>query len=74
MTVLERDGGCAVRIADDGCGFDPALAAPESPSEGFAAMRARAELGCGSLHVESAPGRGTTVEAWLPHLPARTPA
>ncbi len=60
VTVLERDGGCAVRIADDGCGFDPALAAPESPSEGFAAMRARAELGCGSLHVESAPGRGTT--------------
>ena len=70
MTVLERDGGCAVRIADDGCGFDPALAAPDSPSEGFAAMRARAELGCGSLHVESAPGCGTTVEAWLPHLPA----
>ena len=74
MTVLERDGGCAVRIADDGCGFDPVLAAPDSPSEGFAAMRARAELGCGSLHVESAPGCGTIVEAWLPHLPARTPA
>jgi len=74
VIVLERDGGCAVRIADDGCGFDPALAAPESPSEGFAAMRARAELGCGSLHVESAPGRGTTVEAWLPHLPASAPA
>ena len=74
VTVLERDGGCAVRIADDGCGFDPVLAAPDSPSEGFAAMRARAELGCGSLHVESAPGRGTTVEAWLPHLPASAPA
>jgi signal transduction histidine kinase len=70
VTLLERDGGCAVRIADDGCGFDPSLAAPGSPSEGFAAMRARAELGCGSLQVESAPGRGTTVEAWLPHLPA----
>jgi len=73
VTVLERDGGCAVRIADDGCGFDPALAAPEAPSEGFDAMRARAELGCGGLHVESAPGRGTIVEAWLPHLPASTP-
>ncbi len=74
VMVLERDGGCAVRIADDGCGFDPVLAAPDSPSEGFAAMRVRAELGCGSLHVESAPGSGSIVEAWLPHLPARTPA
>jgi signal transduction histidine kinase len=74
VMVLERDGGCAVRIVDDGCGFDPVLAAPDSPSEGFAAMRVRAELGCGSLHVESAPGSGSIVEAWLPHLPARTPA
>jgi signal transduction histidine kinase len=68
VTVFERDGGCAVRIADDGSGFDPQLAAPESPCAGFAAMRARAELGCGSLRVESAAGRGTTVEAWLPYL------
>jgi signal transduction histidine kinase len=64
VTLLERDGGCAVRIADDGCGFEPE---PAAPGAGFAAMRARAELGCGSLHVESAPGSGTTVEAWLPH-------
>jgi signal transduction histidine kinase len=69
VTLLERDTGCAVRVADDGCGFDPALAAPGSPSPGFAAMRARAELGCGVLRVESAPGNGTTVEAWLPHAP-----
>jgi signal transduction histidine kinase len=68
VTLLERDGGLAVRIADDGCGFEPELAAPGSACPGFAAMRARAELACGSLHVESAPGRGTTVEAWLPHV------
>jgi len=74
VTLLERDGGCAARITDDGCGFDPALAAPESAAEGFAAMRARAELGCGRLHVDSAPGRGTTVEAWLPHLTSGAPA
>jgi signal transduction histidine kinase len=29
-------------------------------------MRARVRLGGGSLRVESAPGAGTTVEAWLP--------
>jgi signal transduction histidine kinase len=29
-------------------------------------MRTRAELGCGALRIVSAPGGGTTVEAWLP--------
>jgi signal transduction histidine kinase len=66
VTLLEREGGHAVLVADDGCGFDPALAAPGSPCAGFAAMRARAELGSGMLRVESARGVGTTVEAWLP--------
>ena len=33
---------------------------------GFASMRARVRLGGGTLRVESAPGTGTTVEAWLP--------
>ncbi|HET6171857.1 MAG TPA: ATP-binding protein [Gaiellales bacterium] len=67
VSVFERDGGWAVRIADDGCGFEPSLAAPESTCLGFAAMRARAELGCGRLRVESAPGEGTAVEAWIPY-------
>ena len=66
VTLLERDGGHAVRIADDGCGFDTALEPPEANGYGFASMRARVRLGGGSLRVESAPGAGTTVEAWLP--------
>jgi signal transduction histidine kinase len=69
VTLLERDGGNALQVADDGCGFDSALAAPGSPCAGFAAMRGRVALGCGTLDVESAPGGGTTVEAWLPHAP-----
>ena len=68
VTLLERDGGHAVRIADDGCGFETALEPPEAEGYGFASMRARVRLGGGSLHVESAPGAGTTVEAWLPRL------
>jgi signal transduction histidine kinase len=67
VTLFESGGGCGVQIADDGCGFDPELAAPDSDNSGFAAMRARARLGSGSLRVESAPGGGTTVEAWFPH-------
>lgn len=66
VTLLERDGGHAVRIADDGCGFETALESSEAEGYGFASMRARVRLGGGSLRVESAPGAGTTVEAWLP--------
>jgi len=73
VTLRERDGGFALRIADDGCGCDPELAAPGTACPGFAAMRARAELGCGSLDVESAPGAGTQVLAWLPAMPGTTP-
>jgi signal transduction histidine kinase len=66
VTLLERDGGHAVRIADDGCGFDTALADAGSTGYGFASMRARASLGGGRLHVESSPGTGSVVEVWLP--------
>jgi signal transduction histidine kinase len=69
VSLLERDGGYAVRIADDGCGFDLALAAPDSTGYGFASMRARAHLGGGRLRVDSVPGEGTTVEVWLPGTP-----
>jgi signal transduction histidine kinase len=66
VTVLERDGGHAVRVADDGCGFEPELAEAGSADAGFARMRARAELGGGSVRIDSAVGSGTAVEAWLP--------
>ena len=69
VTLLEHDGGHAVRIADDGRGFDTALAAPGSTGYGFASMRARARLGGGRLEVESSAGAGTTVEVWLPARP-----
>jgi signal transduction histidine kinase len=73
VTLFERDGGSAVQIADDGCGFEPGLAEPDSPCAGFAAMRARTQLGCGTLRVESSPDGGTTVEAWLPHVAGPAP-
>jgi signal transduction histidine kinase len=66
VTLLERDDGHAVRVVDDGCGFEAALDPPAEAGYGFVSMRARVRLGGGSLRVESAPGAGTTVEAWLP--------
>jgi signal transduction histidine kinase len=69
VTLLQRDHGYAVRIADDGCGCESELAATGSAGAGFASMRARAALAGGSLRVDTAPCEGTTVEAWLPEWP-----
>ena len=68
VTLLERDGGHAVRIADDGCGCDPDLISAGTAGGGFASMRTRVRLAGGSLRIESRPGAGTTVEAWLPSV------
>ncbi|WP_426311520.1 sensor histidine kinase [Cellulosimicrobium sp. E-16] len=68
----------ALDVVDDGRGFDPdGLAEPSEDQPGgtaggfgLVAMRARlAELG-GTLSVESAPGAGTAVAAWVPLAPA----
>jgi len=53
--------GVRLRVSDDGCGFDPALAGPASL--GLRTMRERAaEAGLG-FRVDTAPGHGTVVSA-----------
>lgn len=66
--VVERaDGGVAIRVSDDGDGFDPTIAEHSAPGHlGLSAMRERASLAGGRCEIESEPGRGTTVHAWLP--------
>jgi signal transduction histidine kinase len=66
VTLLERDGGHAVVIADDGCGCDPDPIASGRAGYGFRSMRTRAALAGGNLRIDSRPGGGTTVEVWLP--------
>jgi signal transduction histidine kinase len=63
--VLEMVAGKLVlRIGDDGKGFDPA---DEFPGHlGLRSMHERAAGVGGVLKVESAPGRGTWVSAWVP--------
>ena len=67
-----RDDTLALRIADDGCGFvvagQPAHLAQEGHF-GLLGMKERAQLHGGAIHIESAPGRGTTILVRLP-LPA----
>ena len=68
--VLERRGTDAVLVVeDDGVGFDPEAKMAEGGSLGLVGMRERASLAGGSLEIESAPGRGTTVYARVPVAP-----
>jgi two-component system sensor histidine kinase UhpB len=62
VEVERPSGGTVVRLADDGSGFTPSAAAP---GLGLKGMRERAVLAGGRFCVESAPGRGTTIELRL---------
>ncbi len=71
VALTQRDGGLEVVIADDGRGFDLESTASGGqrdlePHLGLVSMRERAESAGGTLAVRSEPGRGTTVELWLP--------
>jgi signal transduction histidine kinase len=64
----------ALRITDDGRGFDPAA---QLPGFGLSGMRSRVAQVNGTLRVQSVPGAGTTVAVDLPQAaadPAGPPA
>jgi signal transduction histidine kinase len=65
VAVLLRYSGTTVQLAvtDDGVGFDPAAA---GGGYGLRGMRVRVAEAGGSLTVESAPGKGTSVLAEVP--------
>ncbi|GGZ34530.1 hypothetical protein GCM10010365_64330 [Streptomyces poonensis] len=65
--TLERHGGAAVlRVTDDGDGFDPRSVRRAGRHLGLVSMRDRASGVGGRLTVESAPGKGTTIEMEVP--------
>ena len=65
VTLKQMDGGLLLAVRDDGVGFDP-----DGPgvrrSLGMASMRERVRLMNGTLDIESAPGQGTAIIAWVP--------
>jgi len=64
---LASGGDCLeVEVRDDGVGFDPAVAATQSGHYGLLGMRERARLAGGTLVVESAPGKGATLQLNVP--------
>jgi signal transduction histidine kinase len=62
LALDARDSRVTLRVDDDGGGFDPEEAATRSRRLGLTSMRERAEVLGGTLAIDSAPGRGTTVE------------
>lgn len=65
VTLRKADGGLLLAVRDGGAGFDPAGPKP-GPSLGLMSMRERVRLVNGTLDIESAPGQGTTLVAWVP--------
>jgi signal transduction histidine kinase len=65
VSLRRLDNGLQLCVQDDGVGFDP-TSQRDRPSLGLASMRERIYLLGGELEIESVPGRGTMVLAWVP--------
>ncbi|MFF3627251.1 GAF domain-containing sensor histidine kinase [Streptomyces sp. NPDC002164] len=66
VTLTRHGNGARLRITDDGGGFDPAATRQAGRHLGLVSMRDRASGVGGRLTVESAPGKGTTIEMEIP--------
>ncbi|MFJ5274149.1 GAF domain-containing sensor histidine kinase [Streptomyces sp. NPDC088358] len=65
--LLEKRGpGAVLRVSDDGGGFDPTAIRNAGRHLGLVSMRDRSSGVGGTLTVESAPGKGTTIEMEVP--------
>ena len=65
VTLRRADGGLLLAVRDDGVGFDLA-GRRRGRSIGLMSMRERVLLVNGTLDIETAPGQGTTLVAWVP--------
>jgi len=70
VKLTRSDHHIDLRIRDDGSGFDSTV--PRRPNSfGLVGLRERAHLVNGDIRLDTAPGRGTTVEVRIPlALPA----
>lgn len=65
VTLRGMEDGAQLAVRDDGIGFDPFMDRSK-PSMGLASMRERIGYLGGELDIESSPGQGTTIVAWVP--------
>ena len=64
VVIASRDGGVSAVVEDDGRGFAPDDVRPDAL--GLVGMRERLALLGGTLTVESKPGHGTALIAYVP--------
>lgn len=72
VSLAGMETGLQLSVVDDGIGFNPAKTGARR-SLGHAGMRERVQLLGGELDVESEPGHGTTIVAWVPVKENATP-
>lgn len=65
VSLHADDGGLTLSVRDNGAGFDGS-GKRDRASLGLASMRERVRLQGGWIDIESTPGRGTAVIAWIP--------
>lgn len=65
VSLQRLDNGFRICVRDNGVGFDPKQRR-DRPSLGLASMQQRIYLVGGELDVDSTPGHGTIVLAWVP--------
>jgi signal transduction histidine kinase len=64
VSLRKVDGGLEIAVRDNGTGFDPAQDRARH-SLGLASIKERVHLLGGELDIDSVPGSGTTVVAWV---------
>ncbi len=72
VRVRLEEGDLSLTVKDDGVGFDVAAAREQASANGnlgLLSMTERARLLGGRLRVQSAPGKGTSIQAALPLAP-----
>lgn len=70
VTLRPLDGGSAIEVRDNGAGFDAdALLAGAPRGLGLLGMRERVEELGGRWSLQSRPGQGTTIQAFIPPDP-----
>jgi signal transduction histidine kinase len=68
VEVVATNGNVVLKVSDDGVGFQAGeeIELLKGGHYGLAGMRERVAMAGGRLDVQSAPGRGTTIEVALP--------
>jgi PAS domain S-box-containing protein len=70
IELSRHQAGSLVKVGDDGVGFEGGEKAALPGHLGLVMMRERARMAGGWLKLASAPGRGTSVEFWVPDIRA----